>query len=293
MLNLIKLENESYLIEIKRNGRHVYYYFSGGEILTASEVRKNKIFIKCSGLDIWFDRTFRSNFLYKKWYSAKWNAQTSNPFKGKIHSEEAKSKQSISKKGRYIGTNNPFFGKTHSEETKKRISEKSGKSGFENAFFGKTHSEETRTILSIKSKKYALLNIDKMKQNGIKSAEVLAKGRKTKPEKILENILKKLNVKYKYNKIIKNIGQFDFIINDNILVEVQGDYWHANPRFYGDNKKEINERQQYKINRDKEKLSGAVKYGFSLIKFWEFDLKNNPEKIERQILCLQNMNWLR
>lgn len=293
MLNSIKLENESFLIEIKRQGRNRYYHFSNGEILTASEVRQHKIFIKCSGLNIWFERPFRTDFLNNKWYSNKWYSSTNNPFKGKTHSEENKKRHSKFMKGRYTGDKNPFYGKQHSEETKKIISEKSGRIGIDNGFFGKTHSEETRKILSIKSKKYALSNIDKMKQNGIKSAEVLSKGRKTTPEKILENILKKLNLKYKYNKIIKNVGQFDFIINDNILIEVHGDYWHANPKFYGIGKKEINERQKYKIQKDKEKISGAIRFGFSLIKFWEFDLKNNPEKIERQLICLKNMNWLK
>lgn len=76
-------------------------------------------------------------------------------------------------------------------------------------------------------------------------------------------------------------------------MEVHGDYWHANPKFYGKDKKPINERQQYKINRDKEKLYGALSLGFSIIVLWEFDINNNIKKIERQLECLQAMNWLR
>lgn len=45
--------------------------------------------------------------------------------------------------------------------------------------------------------------------------------------------------------------QYDFIIGDKILLEVHGDYWHANPKKY-ENKK-LNDTQLYKIKRDEEK----------------------------------------
>lgn len=112
MLNQIKLENNSILIDYKKYGRNSLFYFSAGEIFNSSALRKNKIFIKCAGLGIWFGRPYGSSFLHTKWYSRKWHSLTNNPFKGK----------------------------SHSEETKKKISEKSGRSSIENRFYGRSHS---------------------------------------------------------------------------------------------------------------------------------------------------------
>lgn len=184
MINQIKLENNSVLINYKKYGRNRLFYFSGGEIFNSSELRKNKIFIKCAGLGTWFERLYRSSFLHTKWYSSKWHSSNNNTFKGKQHTEETRKKLSNFMKGRYIGELNPFYGKSHSEETKKKILEKSGRSGIENGFYGRSYSIQTRAILSEKSKKYALENIDKMKENGIKSAKILARGRKTNPKKL-------------------------------------------------------------------------------------------------------------
>jgi hypothetical protein len=49
---------------------------------------------------------------------------SNNPFYGKTHSIESKSKMSESKRGIYDGEGNPFHDKTHTNESKSKISEK-------------------------------------------------------------------------------------------------------------------------------------------------------------------------
>lgn len=49
------------------------------------------------------------------------NSGKSNPFYGKKHTEEAKRKMSINKKGLYSGIKNPFYGKKHTQESKDKI----------------------------------------------------------------------------------------------------------------------------------------------------------------------------
>ncbi len=100
----------------------------------------------------------------------------------------------------------------------------------------------------------------------------------TLPEKIIESLLIKLNLKYQ-KKI--NIGYYncDFIINENI-VEVQGDYWHGNPKFYN-----IFDRIQEKnIKRDKRKLEYLQSKGFKVIFLWENDLKSNLDYCEELLI---------
>jgi len=52
----------------------------------------------------------------------KWSEETRKNFKGRVITEEQKSKISNTLKGRYSGKNNPMYGKKHSEETKEKLS---------------------------------------------------------------------------------------------------------------------------------------------------------------------------
>jgi G:T-mismatch repair DNA endonuclease (very short patch repair protein) len=93
----------------------------------------------------------------------------------------------------------------------------------------------------------------------------------TLPEKITENLLLKLKIDYK-KKL--NIGYYncDYVIN-NIIIEVQGDYWHGNPKIYNN----FDNIQQKNIKRDNRKFKYLSSNGYEIIYLWEYDLKNNIE----------------
>jgi len=60
---------------------------------------------------------------------------------------------------------------------------------------------------------------------------IFRRNRKTKIEKIVERILIKNNISYKYNSYVKtkNSWRFpDFLINGKIIIECDGEYWHKN-----------------------------------------------------------------
>jgi len=95
--------------------------------------------------------------------------------------------------------------------------------------------------------------------------------KKTRPEKLTEEKLKELGFKFKYNFILNGKAQYDFLINDNIILEVHGDYWHGNPVFYST----LNGRQEYKRIRDIEKEKLAIDNGYKYFVIWENDIKNN------------------
>ena len=104
--------------------------------------------------------------------------------------------------------------------------------------------------------------------------------KKTKQEKVFEQFLIHNNIKYIYSFIYKK-RQFDFFLKDyNLIIELQGDYWHANPNFWDvndddDTKKKLYETQKMKIKDDiiKKELINKSKYSF--IEFWEYDIYNN------------------
>ncbi len=70
---------------------------------------------------------------------------------------------------------------------------------------------------------------------------------------------------------------FDFhITGTNLLVEVQGDYWHCNPTLY---KSPINEYQRWAQRRDFAKKDYAKKIGYSVLPIWENDLETNKDHV--------------
>lgn len=77
----------------------------------------------------------------------------------------------------------------------------------------------------------------------------------------------------------------DFLIKGlNIILEIQGDYWHANPLYYSNTNlslKKLNEVQEYKVRLDELKKN-FIKDKYQLICLWETDIKN---KKYIEILC--------
>ncbi len=80
----------------------------------------------------------------------------------------------------------------------------------------------------------------------------------------------------------------------NVLVEVNGDYWHANPRLY--DSKAIMRYKKGDIlaediwAKDKAKIDNAELLGYVVIQVWEFDIKNDPQKVINDIVDLCNLN---
>jgi len=103
-----------------------------------------------------------------------------------------------------------------------------------------------------------------------------------------EIFLNKLNIKNIHSYYIKQIKAFyDFYLPEyNILIEVDGDFYHCNPIKYPNGP--IYETQEKNIKRDQIKNQYAKDNGFKLLRFWETDIKNNPqqiiETIEKEIL---------
>lgn len=74
----------------------------------------------------------------------------------------------------------------------------------------------------------------------------------------------------------------DFLINDNIGIECNGDYWHANPKIYQNDK--LDKIQIKSRLRDIHKKLCFESIGISIIYLWEYDLYNNKQKCIDQIL---------
>jgi len=126
---------------------------------------------------------------------------------------------------------------------------------------------------------YSKETIEKIRNSVIKQ---MKEGRikKTGQEKIFENFLINNNINYIYSFIYEK-RQYDFLLIDyNLVIELQGDYWHGNPLFWdvdnNDNsKKQLYETQIMKKKDDiiKKSIINYSKYNF--VEFWEYDIHNN------------------
>lgn len=221
-----------------------------------------------------------------------------NPFYGKKHTEEFKKNLSDQRKGTwYVGKKNSMYGvnvwDSYSEERKKQIKEKLKTFCGEKAgFYGHHTSEENKKKTSERLKKLWKEKREFMLSK-LLPAVLNQKWRMTSIERIIKYKLKDLGFINKYNKILHQKYQYDFMINDNILLEVQGDYWHANPNIYDVNgndstKKSLTERQKFKINQDKLKQEFAIKYGFKIFYIWETDINDGNFSVLNQIRNLIN-----
>jgi G:T-mismatch repair DNA endonuclease (very short patch repair protein) len=264
------------ITKFERVGKNNLAHLQNGEKILSGSL--GKIQIECTKCGSLHDIGFRSALLKTEYVCQSCNKKgADNPFYGKTHTEEVKKEHSNFMKGRYVGENNPFYGKTHTEETKKILRQKCANYGKDNGFYGKTHTDEFKEKHSVFMKTIGKRPKEYYSSMGVSS--VNKKPKKTKIEKTTEKKLQELGINFKYNFILENKAQYDFIINDKILLEVHGDFWHGNPILY----ERLTERQEYKRQRDIEKKKLAEEYGYKYIVIWESQIKQNDWGILNEI----------
>jgi very-short-patch-repair endonuclease len=245
--------------------------------IPCSDETKRKISIGNKGQKAWNkDLTKETDERVKK---------ISESQKGKPKSEELRKKFSESHK------NIP-----HSEERKRKIGdalrdrplseEHKRNIGISNK--GKIRSEESRKNLS---------KSHEGKTNGPLSEETKNKLREkalfrvqnhsgpyknTKPELKMKEILTELNIPFEHQFRLRN-HLFDFhILNTNILIEVDGDYFHGNPKKFN----KLSKIQKQWKQKDIEINEVAIENNYILLRFWESDILKNTEEVKEELARL-------
>lgn len=145
---------------------------------------------------------------------------------------------------------------------------------------GKTNKKTTtkRTVRTTKSKV-----VRKHPQYGTSKLE----------EDFAREFLDKLGVKYIYQFEAKEIGRFyDFavLINGNerdlsigniLLIEVDGSYYHSDPRVVDESKMNPMQKRNKKVDEYKNKW--AVEHGIPLMRIWEKDIRENESKVLKEL----------
>jgi very-short-patch-repair endonuclease len=143
---------------------------------------------------------------------------------------------------------------------------------------GVPKSEESKLKLSKTQKKRFQDNPQlkkEMSKRRIKWLKSKLSNKKSKLEIKFENILNLLNIEFEFQYEFKN-RLFDFYLkNFNILIEVDGDFYHCNPNSKHD--KIIYETQKLTKQNDIHKNNLCFKNEITLIRYWEKDINERPE----------------
>jgi G:T-mismatch repair DNA endonuclease (very short patch repair protein) len=108
-------------------------------------------------------------------------------------------------------------------------------------------------------------------------------------ESKISSVLTKMNLSHSFAKKIDKYYP-DFVLeNSNILIECQGDFWHANPKFYRPG--EILSFPKEKIKTDKiwandyKKLKNYTSLGYRVIYIWENDIHHQSDDEICEFIC--------
>lgn len=112
----------------------------------------------------------------------------------------------------------------------------------------------------------------------------------TKPQLIINNILDDLKIPYVREYNAKYYAIDNYLPNNNLMIEVQGDYYHSNPKRYStiDN---LNDTQLQRVGKDKAKHTYIKnQYQIEVLYLWESDIINSPKLCEKLIEKYVNEN---
>lgn len=104
----------------------------------------------------------------------------------------------------------------------------------------------------------------------------------SKPQIVVNNILNNLNINFEREKINNFYSYDNYLCDSDLIIEVQGDYWHCSPVKFSD---KISQRQANRIKCDKAKHTYTKKiYDVEILYLWEYDILNNPDLCEQLII---------
>ncbi len=124
---------------------------------------------------------------------------------------------------------------------------------------------------------------DKIRKATLKQYSDGILNRQTKPQIIINTILSDNHIEYINEKTFKYYSVDNYLNKTNLIIEVMGDYFHANPILY-DSYEELNEMQKKDVIRDKRKNTYIKRYhNINILYLWEYDIKNNLKLCEALI----------
>lgn len=131
-------------------------------------------------------------------------------------------------------------------------------------------------------------------ESRIRATKILEKRKidtNTKPQIIINNLLDTLHIKYTNEKNVKYYSLDNYLDDNNLAIEVMGDFWHTNPLIYTEFP--TRKIQTKRIPKDKAKHTYVKKYcGYEILYLWESDIYKNLDMCKKLIQKYINENGL-
>lgn len=182
------------------------------------------------------------------------------------------------------GKQNPFYGKKHSQTTKVQMKKSAGLRDIKTYKYGTASfgviSKAQKAFWKTIPKEHRAQRISKFIKEGQKHNK---KNKNTKIEKEAKRVLIDIGISFTQTyPIPTTLYVVDFLLNDNIIIELYGDYWHCNPKLYDKNyyHKNLKMTAQDKWIKDKKRITTLETLGYRVFIIWESD---NIEKTLRNI----------
>lgn len=98
-----------------------------------------------------------------------------------------------------------------------------------------------------------------------------------------KQFLDKLGIEYQCQFEAKDIGRFyDFYCpNEHLIIEIDGDYWHANPDKYSDDELKWHQKKARMVDEHKNKW--ALMHGIPILRIWESDIRKKPNDVMKML----------
>lgn len=99
----------------------------------------------------------------------------------------------------------------------------------------------------------------------------------SKVERNFARTLTRFGIKYKKQYELNNKFYDYYLPEYNLLIEIDGNYWHGNTNYYPI----LNKLQRNQKIKDKEKNIIAKVFGYDLLRLWEHEVKNEKKCIKK------------
>jgi very-short-patch-repair endonuclease len=97
----------------------------------------------------------------------------------------------------------------------------------------------------------------------------------TEPERIVQAMLDEVSHTYLPQHPIGFYTVDFFVPSQFLVVQADGDYWHANPMFYTEDRLTPGQRKQRRLDHSCDAY--MVNHGYRVVRLWEHDLHTRPE----------------
>lgn len=103
----------------------------------------------------------------------------------------------------------------------------------------------------------------------------------TTPQKLVNDMLNNIGIRYEREKVFEYYAVDNYLSDYNLIIEIQGDYWHANPLKFTS---KLFKTQYSRISRDRAKHSYLKnQYGIEVLYLWESDIVKRPNVCAKMV----------